>query len=559
MNHLRLTIFVAGLVAMQGVWAQQAYDFSPDSVKARLKQDIEVLASEAFEGRESGTPGEVLAAEYIKTRMQEIGLKPVFGDSYFQHFTFSGGWAWGDNNKLEVDGTSFEHGEDFFTLPGSASKELTAQVYDAGNGLASLGVIEYGKEEPDFTGKIYLVEYYLSSEMEMTIGMSVRESVERRIEHAVRKGASGIMFKNTIEGREDPRMDLRVSTDQLDIPAIFVKEDALAHLAENKEKAVYVSTSLERPEVPSLNVAGYIDNNAATTVVIGGHFDHLGYGGRSSRSPGVQAIHYGADDNASGTAGVLEAARYLSNSTLTNNNYLFIAFGAEEKGLVGSRHFTASSDYDISRINYMFNLDMIGRVTENRLSLIGTGSSPVWDGLIERNAPEHLTISKSQGGIGGSDHSAFYLQNIPVIFFFSGVHEDYHMPGDTPDKINYEGAYDVMTFIYSLVSEVNGMDRLAFTRAPESESNRRRTNTPSLGLMPDHTFAGEGLRAQAVIDNRPAKLAGMHDGDVIIRINDIEIREIQTYMEALGKLQRGQLTKVVVKRGDEEITLEVQL
>ncbi len=552
-------ILTAILFAVQFVFAQQAYDFSPEAVKDRLRQDIEVLASEKFEGRESGTEGERLAAEYLRMHMEEIGLKPVFGDSYFQYFNFSGGWIWGDENALVVDGHSYEHGEHFYTLPGTANATVTAAVFDAGLGLSALNIAEGSNDNTDATGKIMLVEYFIPRHMDLTVDLSIREVIERKLAYANKAGAAAVLFKNTLGERQDPRMDLRISAEQQQIPIMFVSEDVVSHILNHPTEEITLTTALDRPEVPSMNVAGYIDNNAPTTVVFGGHFDHLGYGGRGSRSPGERVIHYGADDNASGTAGVLEAARYLTNSTLTNNNYLFIAFGAEEKGLVGSRHFTTSGDYPMERINYMFNLDMIGRVTDSKVTLIGTGSSPVWDDMIDRHTPESLVVSKSPGGLGGSDHAPFYMQNIPVIFFFSGIHSDYHMPSDTPDKINYEGAYDVISMMYGMVAELDGIDRLAFTRAPETSNRRQRAEGPAFGLMPDHTFEGEGLKIQAVIDNRPAQQAGMKDGDVIVRINNMEIREIQTYMEALGKLERGQSASVVVKRGGEEVTIQVQL
>jgi aminopeptidase YwaD len=547
------------LVAGQSILARQTVDFSRSAVIERLRQDLEYLASDEMEGREAGTQGELKAAHFIKQRMQEIGLQPVFGSSYFQEFDFSGSWEWDGDNLLTIGSIGFEHGDDFFTLPGSANATVSAAVVDVGNGLHGVAGYNDYAGITDIEGKILLMEYYLSPDIESASGLTSREQIEVKLAAAEEKGAAAVLFRNSHSSISDPRVNLRVRSDDLNIPVIFVKGKVVSALEANEGELVTLTTSISRPVLQSLNVAGYIDNKAETTVVIGGHYDHLGYGGRSSRSPEERMIHYGADDNASGTAGVLEAALYFSNSTLTSNNYLFIAFGAEEKGLVGSRHFTTSDDYDMKRVNYMFNLDMIGRLTDNRLTLIGTGSSPTWDSLIDRLAPDHLQIRKSPGGLGGSDHAPFYMREIPVIFFFTGTHADYHRPSDTPDKINYEGSYQILSLMYSMAGELDEMERLAFSKAPVADNQQRRMEGPTFGLMPDHTFDGEGLRVQAVIENRPAQLAGMQDGDVIIRINDKEVREIQTYMDALGTLQRGIKTDVVVRRGEEEVLIQVQL
>ena len=559
MNKARFLILLATILAGQFVFAQKKFDFSREAVIERLKQDIYMLASDEFEGREAGAPGEWLAAQYVRDRFQEIGLPPLFGDSYFQEFTFPGPWEYGDENILRIAGREFMHGEDFFSLPGSASAFHEGVVVDVGFGMEGVGGIFDYSGKTDLAGKVFLMEFFLPVETDQEVELTARELMALKLELAREHGAAAILFKNVLSGRSDPRLNLRISLETLDIPVMFVKEDVLSHLEDNMGSPVYLSASLYRNELLSWNVAAYIDNGAATTVVIGGHYDHVGYGRSGSRSPGEHLIHYGADDNASGTAGMLEAARFFSNASYTNNNYIFMAFGAEEKGLIGSRHFTTSDAYDMDRINYMFNLDMIGRLTDNQLTLIGTGSSPSWDELIDAKAPEHFDVRKSPGGVGGSDHTPFYMRDIPVIFFFTGMHPDYHRPTDTPDKINFEGAYDILTLMFDMAKDLDGRDRMVFSKAPVADRGRQRSDGPAMGLMPDLTFDGEGLRVQAVIDDRPAQRAGLKDGDVIMKIGDMEVREIQTYMEAMGRLRPGSKATIVVKRGDEEMTVEVQL
>jgi hypothetical protein len=559
MNKLRLFLAAAILLPALTGWSQTAFDLSREAVIDRLKQDVYTLASDEMEGRESGTASERLAADYIKKRMQEIGLKPLFGDSFLQAFPFPGEWVWGEGNTMRLGQRVFQHDEDFFTLPGSANVQIQAGFADVGLGLEGIPGYEGYDGLADLEGRLFIMEYFVPEEVETALGMNARELLPHRLELAAEKGAAGILFVNARSDRDDPRLDLRLVREPLDIPLVFLRAGTYEALVAGAGQPLALSTDLTREEQTGLNVAGYLDNGAAATVVIGGHFDHVGYGNRGSRSPGERAIHYGADDNASGTAGVLEAARYLSQSDLTAHNYIFIGFGAEEKGLIGSRYFTNSGAYDMEKINYMFNFDMIGRLEDYSLSLIGTGTSPAWEPLIDRLAPEHFNIRKSPGGTGGSDHTNFYQKDIPVIFFFTGTHEDYHRPGDTPDKVNYEGAREILELAYAMMAELDGQDRLAFSTTPVVARGRSRTDAPTLGLMPDHGYDGDGLRVQAVIENRPAHQAGMKDGDVIIRINDTEVLEIETYMEALGKLQRGAVSTVVVKRGEEELQFEVQL
>ncbi len=554
-----LSLFLV-FVLLPVFWAeaQTNRSFSRRQTLERIRTDIYRLAADDMEGRESGTEGEVRAAHYIKERMQEIGLQPVFGTDYFQWFPIPGEWVWGEENNLVVAGHAFEHEIDFFSIPGSASTRMKAGYVYTGDATTASADPAHALALDKISGKYFVMEYHPPSPAEGEGRIGAREWIASLLQFAREGKAAGIVFVNTRPDRDDPRIDFRNMPGSIGFPMIFAYGHVFEYMMQHPGEYIDLSVNLYREELQSLNVAGYIDNGSATTVVIGGHFDHLGFGGRGSRTPGEQRIHPGADDNASGVAGVLEAARYIKDSDLKNHNYLFIAFGAEEKGLLGSRYFTTSGDYEMARINYMFNLDMIGRLEQNRLSLIGTGSSPSWDDLIERLAPSHLDIRKSPGGLGGSDHASFYMQNIPVLFFFTGTHHDYHMPGDTPDKINFDGLYDVYSLMMSMVRELDKAPRLVYSMAPVAET-RRRSDAPSLGLMPDHAFEGDGLRIQAVIENRPAHRAGIQDGDVIMKINDTDVQEIQTYMEALNQLRSGTKARVVVLRGEEKLTIDVQL
>jgi len=554
-----IKIFVALALLTQGVFAQQPFDFSEGSVIERLQKDVYTLASDSLEGREAGTIGERRAAEYLKMRMQEAGLKPLFGETYFQEVPFPGEFITGPDNFLVLDGKEYKFEKDFFAMPNTGNASANAPTIYAGFGLEGVEGIDNYAALGNVAGMIVVLEYYSPEGLEEKLGINSRDALANKIELAVKKGAVGIVLVNGLSWRTDPRISLRMNVPREDLPVVFATSEIAEKVKENPGIEIFMSTELEREIHTGINVAGYWDNNAPTTVVIGGHYDHLGFGGSGSRSPGERLIHYGADDNASGTAGVLEAARYLVNSDLKKHNYIFIAFTAEEKGLLGSRYFAESDAYDMEKVNYMLNFDMLGRLNDYSLALIGTGTTPMWEPLIDRAAPEHFNIRKSPGGLGGSDHTAFYLKDIPVLFFFTGIHDDYHRPGDTPDKVNYQGTYEILSFSYDLMRLIETEDRLAFTPTQTTDTRRRRSDGVTLGLMPDHAYEAQGLRIQAVIDDRPAQKAGIQNGDVIIRIDEEEIKEIQSYMRALGNLQAGRVTSVTVKRGEQVLTFELQL
>ena len=305
------------------------------------------------------------------------------------------------------------------------------------------------------------------------------------------------------------------------------------------------------------NVIGFLDNGAKSTVVIGAHFDHLGMGGAGSRAPGVTAVHNGADDNASGVAGVLEIARQLLASSARSNNYLFVAFSGEELGLLGSKHLVSSDLIKKYQINYMINLDMIGRLGEtNAIAISGTGTSDAWDAALDE-VKSDLVINKHESGLGPSDHSSFYLNNTPVVHFFTGQHEDYHKPGDDSHLINYEGIYAIASYAVELIESLNDNGKLTFQKTVDQSQTRTAFNV-TLGIMPDYVSSGGGVRIDAVMDDRPGALAGLQKGDIIIKLGDVDVVDINAYMEALSKLNPGDNVPIEIKRGEETVALKIQ-
>jgi hypothetical protein len=306
------------------------------------------------------------------------------------------------------------------------------------------------------------------------------------------------------------------------------------------------------------NVVAYLDNGAKNTVVIGAHYDHLGHGDFGSRYTEGPAIHNGADDNASGVASVLYLAEKLKSEGPKNNNYLFLAFSGEEMGLYGSKFFVNNPTIDVSSINYMVNMDMVGRLNDENVVVInGAGTSPIWKETFEKISSD-LSIKTSDSGIGPSDHTSFYLNDIPSIHFFTGQHTDYHTPADDSELINYEGIVTISEFIYDLISKIDKKGKIEFTKTKdESESKKAAAFKVTLGVMPDYVYQGEGMRIDGVMEGRPAEVAGMEKGDIIIKIGDVDVKDIYDYMEGLGKYKKGDTTRVAFKREDKVMVKNV--
>lgn len=302
------------------------------------------------------------------------------------------------------------------------------------------------------------------------------------------------------------------------------------------------------------NVLGFIDNGATHTVIIGAHYDHVGHGEFGSRHTGEPAIHNGADDNASGVAGMLQIAQYLKGGKATQNNYLFIGFSGEELGLFGSKNYVNDPTIPLNQVNYMLNLDMVGRLNaEKVLAVNGAGTSPAWKPALEKIDVAGIKVKTSDSGIGPSDHTSFYLKDIPVLHFFTGQHMDYHKPVDDAHLINFEGVAAVSEFIIELIELLDDSGELAFTKTKDNTGRKVAAFKVSLGVMPDYVYDGKGMRVDGVLDDRPAKKAGIEGGDVIIKIGDLIVEDIYSYMEGLSKFKKGDKTTVVVKRGKEEI------
>lgn len=309
-------------------------------------------------------------------------------------------------------------------------------------------------------------------------------------------------------------------------------------------------------EISGKNVIAFLDNGAANTVVIGAHYDHLGWGDENSLHTGERAIHNGADDNASGVTVMLQVADRLKKSNLKNNNYLFIAFSGEEKGLWGSNFFTKNPT--ITNMNYMINMDMVGRLNkEKSLAISGIGTAPVWKTILESENTSGLSLVLTESGVGPSDHTSFYNIGIPAIHLFTGQHEDYHKPADDADKINYAGVKEIIDYTYRVVAKLDKESKLTFQKTKDESTASAADFKVTLGVVPDYLYSGEGMRIDGVKEGRPAAKAGMKQGDVVISIGENKISDMYSYMDALSKFEKGQSTDVVIERAGVRETVKV--
>ena len=310
-------------------------------------------------------------------------------------------------------------------------------------------------------------------------------------------------------------------------------------------------------KINAKNIIAFIDNKKKNTVIIGAHYDHIGYGGQYSLDRGINEIHNGADDNASGTAMLLSLAKQLNNKNDLENNYLFIAFSAEELGLIGSRYFVNSDVFKKESINFMINLDMVGRLNaEKELSIFGVGTSSIFKQVVN-SMNNNFKLKIIEDGTGPSDHTSFYNKDIPVLFFHTGSHENYHRPSDDVNLINYKGMSEISNYIIDIIDELETYNKLEFKETISNQPTVARFNV-SLRVMPDYVFEGDGMKASQIIKGGPADDAGLIDGDVIIMLGENEVKDVYDYMNSLSKFEKGDSTKVIVLRSGKKLEFEVK-
>lgn len=539
----------------------QHLPLNDDQLKTDLKKHISTLASDAFEGRETGTKGEELSYNYLISQFKEIGLKPKGEQKFLQEFPFTEGATFGTKTQLYVNARSYKINTDFFPLQYSGNGIVTGYITRVGFGIYAPTL-----KRDDYSGKINLTKKIFLIESSSPDGDNPHGKfgdydLQQRVQYAITKGATAVIFINSDTAVADPKADFTRKFTSLTIPVIFVSGNAAKILKDSVVTNCTVGVDIQKIEKKGHNVIGFIDNKAANTVVIGAHYDHLGYGGESSLYRGAPAIHNGADDNASGTAALLEIARRLKNSNDKKNNYLFISFSGEEKGLLGSNYFVKHPTIELKHVNYMINMDMVGRLKTDSsggrtLIVYGTGTSSSWKAALD-SVMEGIKIKKTESGVGPSDHTSFYLDSIPVLHFFSGTHSDYHKPSDDEPLINYEGEVSIIKIILTTIDRLNNSGKINFIKTKDDSNDDAPRFKVTLGVIPDYAFEGEGMRIDGVSDGRPASKAGLLKGDVVIQLGEHKVTDMTSYMKALGKFSKGETTRVKVQRGKDIVEKDI--
>lgn len=549
MNRPFLFCFVF-LVCSSASSFSQRLNRSERTLMENLRAHVTYLADDKLEGRRAGTQGEQLAADYISTQFQKIGLTPRGdGGVWFQPFEIYEGKQINPPTHLIINGHDLKLDKDFFPLSFSPNRSVEAAVAMA---LTERGV-------PWFFDLRELINANRDNPH-----ADLHAGIKEKANAAAQKGASALIVFNSSSDADSVQFLSRDRSDTSLIPVIYVKPEIRKRFFSDEAATldIKLKTDIGPKTRTGKNVIGYIHNNAPTTVVLGAHFDHLGYGedGNSMLRTGEKQVHNGADDNASGTAALIELARKIKQSGARKSNYVFIAFSGEELGLFGSKHFTQNPTVGLDSVTYMINMDMVGRYDASKgMTVGGVGTSPAWGtafASIKQRRP--LVIKMDSSGTGPSDHSSFYRKDIPVLFFFTGLHSDYHRPGDDFDKINYAGQVQIVNYIFELLGRVPAGEKLAFTKTREQQTSTTARFSVSLGIMPDYTFSGSGVKVDGVSAGRAAEKAGIQTGDVITSLGEYNTASMENYMQALSKFRKGDKTMVTYKRGDSTLKAEVE-
>lgn len=560
-----------------------------------LPDVVRYLASPGLEGRKAGSRGDSLAAVYIRDKMQELGLKLVYTNG-LQPFTLISSALAGESNHLDYAGRTFELNRDYLPYSFSSGSRFSGEILFAGYGfdIKTDSLVWNDYEGLNVSEKWVLIlkgDPDLDKQESPFVPYSdIRSKVLTAIDH----GAAGIIFTggpgyHTTDQLEPlyydknsssypaPVFQVTAATADKMLAASGVTVATLEEWVNRERKSsgfllegkVTGQADVRLSKATTYNVAALWPGNDPLlkneTVVVGAHFDHLGMGGPGSGSRALDtlAVHYGADDNASGVAALLEVASRVVARNDNRRTIVFAAFGAEEMGLIGSKQFTAEPPVDLSKTTAMVNFDMVGRLdtVTQALSIGGTQTSLQSEEILNRLNPG-FKLAFSGEGIGPSDHAPFYLLNIPVFFFTTGAHSDYHTPGDGADKINEAGIRQVADYAWNVVEEIaNRNEKLTFQEAGSKiQRSRGGRFKVTLGVMPDYAgLEKNGMRVDAVSPGKPAEKAGMQKGDIITAIDGKSVGNIYDYMNRLKTLTAGQTISVDVLRNGKAVVLIVQL
>jgi len=509
---------------------------------SNLKSHIGYLASDALEGRRTGTAGADAAMDYLVKQYQQLGIGPKGTSGYLQKFEINEGLQLDPSTHFTVNNIQLKIEKDFFPLANSASISIT--------GKPAMALNEKG--QPWFKDIKETLE-----ENKSNPHFDIDAWIKKEVTAAAAKGATAFMIFNTGSIVDNILFNKNDKTEAFSIPVIYITQAGFQHFSDPSATLnIQLKVQIVEKKRGASNVAAFINNGAANTIVIGAHYDHLGFNEDKNALDTGHVIHNGADDNASGTAALLEIARLLQQKSPTHHNYLFLHFSGEELGLLGSKYWIDNPTMP-GAINYMLNMDMVGRYdTAHKLTVGGYGTSSKWSDIWKlTNTP--LIVKFDSTGSGPSDHASFYRAGIPVQFFFTGSHPDYHKASDDADKINYEATAQIVTLAYQMMGITDSLPKLDFIKTTEPQMGRSSKFTVSLGVIPDYGYSGTGMRIDGVSPGKLAEKLGLQAGDILLQLGDYKFVDVNSYMQTLSKFKKGDQTQLRIKRGTDEINISV--
>jgi aminopeptidase YwaD len=600
---MRLRRFAAALTVTAAlVWgATAASSFSPE----RYLVHVKYLASPELKGRGTGTPELEKAGQYIVTEFERFGLKPVDAKGYLQGFQVTTNARLGPKNRmLETlpSGTkALQPEKEFLPFNFSLSGETKGGIVFAGYGITAP---EYHYDDYagiDAKDKFVLIlrhEPQEAGENSVFAGKNFTSHAQfaSKASNAKMHGARGVILVNDMAAhpQDEDRFEKLQNTHGVDNAGIyfvqikFAEAETLAATAGRnlKEIAAAIDKDLKPqsfalPETVQValniniqrdlstvhNIAGYLPGRSDEYVVIGAHYDHLGLGGSNSLAPDqIGTPHPGADDNASGTAGMLELARYFASQPKHERGILFLAFTGEELGLLGSNFYTGHPELPLNKAVAMINLDMIGRMQDSKVHVSGTGTGTTLEQIVNEASPKYdlKLVTADKGGYGPSDHMSFTLKQVPVLFFFTALHKDYHRPSDTWDKINADDAVKLLGLVSEVATHLaDGPGRPQYVRlaqpAPVSGVGGGGGYGAYFGSIPDFTELPKGVRFSDVRDGSPAAKAGLKGGDILIEFDGKPIQNLYDFTYALRARKPGDEVLVKVLRDGKPFEAKVLL
>ena len=588
-NKIKFNIYIFLIVLL----IQGCSSSNFNNKNSSLINHVQYLASDDLEGRLPGSKGDILASNYIKNQFKENGLT-LLDDNGFQYFDIISEINLGSNNKLSFEGENFIVGKDFIPISFGKNTSLNSDIFVAGYGFVIKNdTIQWNDYQKNDINNKWVMIFRGSPDVDNPHGKySEHISLRKKAMNAKDNSAAGVIF---VSGKgfdsEDKLIDLTYDQSQQDIgiPIIHIsrilankilslnnqsvdgiegeinsKLENFKHFFINQK--INATTDVFFKTQTTQNIIGYIDGNDNLLkdeyIIIGAHYDHLGYGGHGSgsRRPHINEVHNGADDNASGVSIILELAKSIQ-KTNNKRSILFIAFGAEEMGLIGSKHFVNSGLIDNDKIQTMINLDMVGKLNpEKVLNVSGTKTGIDLEKYLTNSFNKsQLDYAFDSKGYGPSDHSSFYVNDVPVLFFFTGGHADYHTPFDDYDKLNYSGMSLIKNLLFDLILNLDNAPKIKFQESgPRKQEKMPSRFKVTLGIMPDYVYnKTKGLRVDAVLPDKPAFNGGIKDGDIIIKMGDKPVSDIYEYMHRLSEYNKGDKVEVVVVRDNTEIALEI--